>query len=89
MHRLIIRHARQIVQVCSNKELLINDAKLMKTISTMESDDVTKGYSVIVDVDGNIFDLGEDERISEKYAGVQFEREIDARGKCVMPGKNA
>ena len=60
MNRLIIRHAKQIVQVCSNKEQMVCNAESMKSVSVMESsgDDVTKGLSIVVDANGVILERG-------------------------------
>jgi len=39
-----------------------------------------------VNKEGIIHDLGPDEEMSKKYLNGTFENEIDATGKCVIPG---
>jgi len=86
MNRLIIRHARQIVQICTNREPMICDPKLLQNVSVLECNDVIKGYSIVVDSNGNVADVGSDDVIGEKYKDQTFEKDIDATGKCVLPG---
>lgn len=82
-HRLLIRNASQIVQVCSNgEERLVGEA--MKTLSILESD--TEGLSVAVGSDGNILSLGTDTHVGAELQGCSFERVIDAQGQSVIPG---
>ena len=83
MHKLIVRHAKQVVQVCGNQEhMLCGEQTKNIVIFGEDSEDV----SLVVDKDGKIEDIGNDDVISKKYTGCQFEKEIDANGKCVLPG---
>ena len=83
MHKLIIRHARQIVKVCDNYEPSLHGTK-QKKVAILE--DPNEGCSLVVGKDGGILDLGKDSDIQEKYMGCQFERELNASGKCLIPG---
>ncbi|ELU03653.1 hypothetical protein CAPTEDRAFT_166960 [Capitella teleta] len=85
MFRLWIHSAKQIVQVVSNGERVLT-GNAMKNVSTLESDDVNKGYSIIVDHKGKIVDLGRDDEICAKYKKEQFEKTLDATGCSVIPG---
>jgi len=69
---------------------MVYEPDLLKNVSVLErsgaAQDDVKGYSLVVDGSGNILDVGEDEVVALKYADVTFDREIDATGKCVLPG---
>ena len=88
MNRLIIRHARQIVQVCSNGEPMICQSNHLQNVSVMENNDDSNGggFSLVVDENGQILNVGTDDVIGKEYEGMKFEQEIDATGKCVIPG---
>ena len=79
---LIIRHARQIVHVCSKSEPMLRG----KEMAHVAVSDNVNGLSLIVGDDGRIKDFGEDAEIEERYKGSVFKNEIDATGKTVMPG---
>ena len=81
-HKLIIRHAKQIVNVCLNSETLLRGSQ-MAHVATREDDN---GLSLVVGNDGCIKDYGADDVIEKKYKGCVFDKEIDASGKTVMPG---
>ena len=82
-HRLLVRNASQIVTVCSNKEeRLVGSA--MNTISVLDSD--KEGLSVAVGVDGTIISMGTDSQVEAELPEACFERVIEARGNCVIPG---
>lgn len=81
-HKLIIRHARQIVNVCKNSELMIRGAE-MSNIALTENEN---GLSLVVGGDGLILDYGLDKEINDKYEKCVFEKEINAAGKTIMPG---
>ena len=80
---LIIRHARQIVHVCNKSEKMLR-RKEMAHVALSES---LNGLSLVVGDDGCIKDFGEDAEVEAKYKGCYFQKEIDANGKAVMPGK--
>nr|XP_002125327.1 probable imidazolonepropionase [Ciona intestinalis] len=83
--KLLIAGLKQVVQVCKNGErMLVGDA--MNDVAIMQSEDGNCGYSIVVDSDGNIHDIDTDKNINHKYNGTQFEKSIDGRGCCVIPG---
>ena len=89
MNRLIIRHARQIAQVCSNGEPMICQSNLLQNVSVMENNNTDSnggGFSLVVDESGRILNVGTDDVIGKEYEGIKFEQEIDATGKCIIPG---
>ena len=87
--RLIVRHARQIVQVCRNKEARLI-GKEMNNVCVMTCDECgDEGLSLIISHDGLILDVGTDREIAVKYDGVKAEREINARNKSILPGESA
>jgi len=86
MHnKLLVRNACQIVQVCVDNELLLRGEQT-KEIAVLASGEVGCGVSLVVDLEGKIADIGHDDVIASKYAGCHFDREIDASGKCILPG---
>ncbi|XP_065067101.1 probable imidazolonepropionase [Rhopilema esculentum] len=81
-NKLIIRHAKQIVNVCLNSETFLRGSQ-MAHVASREDDN---GLSLVVGNDGCIKDFGADDEIEKKYKGCVFDKEIDASGKTVMPG---
>ena len=80
MHRLLIKHARQVVTVCKNGETLLKGGNMNEVC-------ILNGpVSIVVNCDGNIGYIGEDtvETIGDK----EFERIVDATDCCVVPGIN-
>ena len=71
---------------------MICESALLQNVSVLENNsdgDVTTnegGFSLVVDEHGWILDIGADDVISRQYEGTSFEHEIDATGKCVIPG---
>jgi imidazolonepropionase len=80
MHRLLIKHARQVVTVCKNGETLLKGAA-MSEVSILNGP-----VSIVVDCDGNIGYIGEDTEVSRKFNDKEFEKIVDATGCCVIPG---
>ena len=80
MHRLLIKHARQVVSVCRNGE------KLLKGAAMNEACILSGPVSVVVNCDGNIAYIGEDTVVSLEFDDKEFERVIDATDCCVIPG---
>lgn len=80
MHRLLLRHAKQVVTVCQNGEKILK-GKAMNCVCILEG-----ATSIVVNADGLIEDIGEDEIIMEKYGDKAFEKVIDASDMCVIPG---
>ncbi|RUS88362.1 hypothetical protein EGW08_003874 [Elysia chlorotica] len=87
--KLLVEHARQIVQVCAGGErVLCGDS--MKSLAVLEGEGGegggSGGYSVLVDRDGIIADIGKSDEIAAKYNREDIDNIIDATGKCVIPG---
>ena len=87
MHKLIIRNIKQVVQVCESKELLRFGKDQMRNLAILNAEDTTNGFSVVVNAHGIIEDIGETGEIDSKYFSISFEKEIDASGQCLIPGK--
>lgn len=43
---------------------------------------------MIISSDGKIADIGSDAEMALKYSEAKFEHEVDASGKCILPGTN-
>ena len=87
MHKLIIRNIKQVVQVCENKELVRFGKDQMKDLAILSAEDTINGFSVVVNAHGIIENIGETGEIDSKYFGILFEKQIDASGQCLIPGK--
>ena len=80
MHRLLIRHARQVVTVCNNGEQLLKG-------SAMNNVCILNGrISIVVNSKGNIEYIDEDTVVSQKFEEKEFETIVDATDCCVIPG---
>ena len=82
MHRLLVKHAKQVVTVCKNGETLLKGAA-MNDVSILDGP-----INIVVDENGNIDYIGEDDDISQKFGDAEFERVLDASGMCVVPGSH-
>ena len=82
MHRLLIKHARQVVTVCKNGETLLKGAA-MNDVCVLNGP-----VSVVISCDGHIGYIGEDTEVSQKFEEKEFERIVDATDCCVIPGRN-
>ena len=80
---LIIRHARQIVHVCNKSEAMLRGKEMAHVVLS----EGVSGLSLVVGDDGCIKDFGEDAEVEARYKGCCFQKEIDANGKAVIPGK--
>ena len=85
MYKALIKHARQVVLVCKNKELILR-GDAMKRLAILEAGAQNGGVSIVVDDAGIIECIDYDEKISQRYSDCRFEEEIDASGMCVVPG---
>lgn len=85
MQRLLIHHAKQVVKVCENGELMLCGEQT-KTVSLLDSKDGETGYSLVVNEKGAIEAIGSDIEIKKRFSDGCFTKEIDASGKCVLPG---
>uniref|UniRef100_T2M6L2 Probable imidazolonepropionase n=1 Tax=Hydra vulgaris TaxID=6087 RepID=T2M6L2_HYDVU len=81
---LLIKNAKQVVTVCEQKEKVLygEDAKKVKVCDSSDN----QGYSIVVDNSGKIEAIGLDDEIIKKYDHVTFNKEINACGKCILPG---
>ncbi|XP_013793776.1 probable imidazolonepropionase [Limulus polyphemus] len=87
--KLLIHSARQLVQVCSKGEKVLRgvDMSHVAILESKESEgDTLSGISVVVDRDGKIADIGNDEEIIFKYKNEVFDTQVDASGMCILPG---
>ncbi|KAK2571477.1 putative imidazolonepropionase [Acropora cervicornis] len=84
MYKLRIRHARQVVLVCNNRERILI-GKSMRKLAIVEAGQ-EGGVSVVVNNAGKIECVDQDEIINQNYKNCSYEEEIDATGMCVLPG---
>ena len=84
MYSLRIRHARQVVLVCNNKERILTGDSMKKLAIVEGGED--GGVSIVVNA-GKIECIALDRIIDQKYENCSFVEEIDASGMCVLPGK--
>lgn len=82
-YKLLIKGARQIVQV-SNTRTSVKRAEDMGHVTVLEGD--KGGYSILVDRNGQIADLGTTAAILDRHRGHQIDTILDAAGKCLLPG---
>ena len=82
--RLRVRRATQVVLVCCNGERVLKGAQ-MKNVVVYESER-DQGLSIVVDEGGKIAAVGYDSDVDARFAGAQYEKEIDASGCSVVPG---
>lgn len=83
--KLLLKGARQIVQVVDNGQLYLKGAA-MRNLAVLEAAE-TEGLSIVVDGQGQIKDFGLDSEIEKRYAkSASFDQVVDVTGKCVVPG---
>ncbi|XP_020619439.1 probable imidazolonepropionase [Orbicella faveolata] len=85
MYSLRIRHAKQVVLVCNNKERLLT-GESMKNLAILEGG-LDRGVSIVVNNAGKIECVDFDDKVDQDYPNCTFEEEVDASGMCVVPGK--
>ena len=85
MYNLRIRHARQVVLVCTNGERILTGDS-MKKLAIIEGTQ-GGGVSIVVGTAGKIECIDFDEKVDQAYHDRTFEEEIDASGMCVLPGR--
>lgn len=83
-YRLLVHSARQVVTVTKGGKLVLS-GKEMDQIEIVEAKENT-GISLVVGSDGNIVEIDEDENIQSKYSEGDFNRVINAKGMCLLPG---
>lgn len=86
-YSLRIRNAAQVVMVCSNREKILKGAEMQKLV-VLDAAPPNKTLSVVTHRDGLIAAVGFDEDVDRELGddSSRYEREIDARGMCVLPG---
>lgn len=77
--RLRILHAAQLVAVTTRGQLFLRGAEQ----NTVE---VILDGGVVVGNDGNILFVGSSAEVETQSAGYTFDEDIDATGRCVLPG---
>uniref|UniRef100_H3D556 Probable imidazolonepropionase n=1 Tax=Tetraodon nigroviridis TaxID=99883 RepID=H3D556_TETNG len=78
-YRLLVDNASQVVQICTDGEKFLTKGG-MKNLSVMEN------ASVVIGRDGLIKAVGPAEAIRLQYSEAAFDKVIDAKGMCVLPG---
>jgi imidazolonepropionase len=78
-HRLRILNAAQVVTVVNNGERHLRGAA-MNTVAVIENG------GVVIGADGRILLVGPSAEVAERTKHDTFERDVDATGKCVLPG---
>lgn len=85
MYKLLIQNARQIVKVCEDGEIcLVGDQ--LKSLATLETDNIAAGFSLVVDCSGKIAAIGRNDEVMNLFSSFEFQHKLDATGKCVLPG---
>lgn len=84
-YQLLIRSAKQLVQVTSEKQLFLTSAQQNQVV-VLEGGDDNGGYSLVVNKEGLIEKVGKDQDVMEWMGGKEAEVVINATGKVIMPG---
>ncbi|XP_029521703.2 probable imidazolonepropionase [Oncorhynchus nerka] len=78
-NKLLVKNAKQVVLICNNGEKFLTKDGMRKLC-------VIECSSLVIGSDGLIKDIGPASTIDFQYAGVSFDKVIDATGMCVIPG---
>ncbi|XP_070976914.1 probable imidazolonepropionase [Oncorhynchus clarkii lewisi] len=78
-NKLLVKNAKQVVLICNNGEKFLTKDGMQKLC-------VIENSSLVIGSDGLIKDIGPASTIDFQYAGVSFDKVIDATGMCVIPG---
>nr|XP_023995301.1 probable imidazolonepropionase [Salvelinus alpinus] len=78
-NKLLVKNAKQVVLICNNGEKFLTKDGMQKLC-------VIENSSLVIGSDGLIKDIGPASTIDFQYAGVLFDKVIDATGMCVIPG---
>uniref|UniRef100_A0A4W5NNM9 Probable imidazolonepropionase n=1 Tax=Hucho hucho TaxID=62062 RepID=A0A4W5NNM9_9TELE len=78
-NKLFVKNAKQVVLICNNGEKFLTKDGMQKLC-------VIENSSLVIGSDGLIKDIGPASTIDFQYAGVSFDKIIDATGMCVIPG---
>ncbi|XP_071784281.1 probable imidazolonepropionase [Asterias amurensis] len=82
--KLLVKNAKQIAVVCNGNQRVLRGAE-MSRVEVLEAEG-GGGVSIIVDLCGIIVDIDYTSAIEKKYNDASFDRVIDAKGMCVLPG---
>ncbi|XP_033647145.1 probable imidazolonepropionase [Asterias rubens] len=82
--KLLVKNAKQIAVVCNGNQRVLRGAE-MSRVEVLEAEG-GGGVSIIVDLCGIIVDIDYTSAIEKKYSDASFDRVIDAKGMCVLPG---
>ncbi|XP_071188599.1 probable imidazolonepropionase isoform X1 [Salvelinus alpinus] len=77
-NKLLVKNAKQVVLICNNGEKFLTKDGMQKLC-------VIENSSLVIGSDGLIKDIGPASTIDFQYAGVLFDKVIDATGMCVIP----
>ncbi|XP_020346520.1 putative imidazolonepropionase isoform X1 [Oncorhynchus kisutch] len=77
-NKLLVKNAKQVVLICNNGEKFLTKDGMLKLC-------VIENSSLVIGSDGLIKDIGPASTIDFQYAGVSFDKVIDATGMCVIP----
>ncbi|GAB1599070.1 probable imidazolonepropionase isoform X1, partial [Argonauta hians] len=81
---LLVHSAHQIVTVC-HPGIHVLAGKEMNDLQVLNAQD-NGSLSLVADRTGNILEIGSTKEILSKYAVSCFEKVIDAKGMCILPG---
>ncbi|PIK37027.1 putative imidazolonepropionase [Apostichopus japonicus] len=82
--RLLVKNAKQVVQVCSKGERILTGAGMKKLSILNESN--KDGISIVINREGNITAIDHHLVVMRDFGSYTFDQEIDATGKCILPG---
>lgn len=82
-NKLLVHSAKQIVQVCADGRRVKNGHE-MNNVDILQEEGV--GYSILVDRNGVITDIGTDKEVANRNPNINAETVIDARGCSIIPG---
>ncbi|XP_023709567.1 probable imidazolonepropionase isoform X2 [Cryptotermes secundus] len=81
--RLLVHSARQVVTI-TNEDVFYLSGRAMKSVEVLQNND--DGVAVAIDDDGYIAAVGSTQYVRRLWKDDDFEKIIDATGKCVLPG---
>ncbi|KAJ8046502.1 putative imidazolonepropionase [Holothuria leucospilota] len=82
--KLLIKNARQVVQVCSKGEKILVGPAMRKLAILNETNE--EGISIVVNRQGSISAIDTHSKIMKNFSHCSFDHVIDATGKCILPG---
>ncbi|KAK7102020.1 probable imidazolonepropionase [Littorina saxatilis] len=82
-YKLLVKNARQVVQVSGSRESVKRGSD-MNNLQVLEG--AEGGYSILVDRDGIIADLGPSREVEARHCSDTIDTVVDATGRCLIPG---